>query len=690
MTNETLLSQPIFQALGWALVHFIWQGALVALLYASLRVMLRRRASHVRYAVACGALLLMFALPVATTLLAKRTLEQRQSASQELAREAGTVWKSEQAAAETEAAAQAKQATWTATETDAAQRLDTATVQRRFTKLLPWLVALWLVGVLLLSLRVLGGWAMAQRLKSWKTVPATERWQETLQQLARRLKVSRTVRLCESIVAQVPTVIGWLRPVILVPVSAFVGLSPQQIEALLAHELAHIRRHDYFVNLLQTAVETLLFYHPAVWWVSRQIRTERENCCDDLAVAACGNVLTYARALAELEELRGASAMMPQLAVAADGGGSLLKRIQRLIETPSSPHQRSSAWLASFVAIATIFCICVGARTALFSPEAENKQTRSTTTSTIQKFLFGGTNNVQAPGGERAKEFQFLMPQIRASVSVTASVAEADKTQAILPATLPFVFSASQEGAMPPMPPMPATPGTPVPPAPSAPVFAYAYKTQDNNDEDKPSESYIDALTAVGYTNLSVDDLVEMKQHGVTPEYVRNLKALGYPLPSVETVVRLVDHGVNTGYVKKLGELGYKNLSFDALIEAADHGVRTEVIEAFNAAGYSNLSMDQLVRAVDHGVGPSYIRAMAELGFNKLSLDQLIRLVDHGVSTAYIKEIRSLGYDNLSAEQFIRLADHGVNAAFLRKAKEKGFNNLSLDELIKLRDADIL
>ena len=105
--------------------------------------------------------------------------------------------------------------------------------------------------------------------------------------------------------------IGWLRPVILFPASALTGLSAEQLEALLAHELAHIRRYDYLVNLLQTTVETLFFYHPAVWWVSAQVRQEREHCCDDLAVAACGDVLTYARALTALEQLRGSE---PQLA----------------------------------------------------------------------------------------------------------------------------------------------------------------------------------------------------------------------------------------------------------------------------------------------------------------------------------------------------------------------------------------
>src|SRR5687768_2508429 len=138
-----------------------------------------------------------------------------------------------------------------------------------------------------------------------------------------------------------------MRPVILLPASALTGLTTSQLELILAHELAHVRRFDYLVNLLQTIVETLLFYHPAVWWVSGRIRLEREHCCDDAAVAACGDVLSYARALTELEGLRGA---MPALAMAATGG-SLTERVRRLVDAPAHAH-RSSRWVAGFVVAA--------------------------------------------------------------------------------------------------------------------------------------------------------------------------------------------------------------------------------------------------------------------------------------------------------------------------------------------------
>src|SRR5207247_9522060 len=165
------------------------------------------------------------------------------------------------------------------------------------------------------------------------------------------IRVLRPVRILESALVQVPTVIGWMRPVVLIPASALAGLTPRQLEAVIAHELAHIRRYDYLVNLLQTAVEILLFYHPAVWWVSREIRQEREHCCDDVAVEVCGDALTYARALAEIEALRN---IRPQLAMAADGG-SLLARIERIIGSSPRRSEPTASWITGAIVIATVF-----------------------------------------------------------------------------------------------------------------------------------------------------------------------------------------------------------------------------------------------------------------------------------------------------------------------------------------------
>ena len=207
---------------------------------------------------------------------------------------------------------------------------------------LPLFVSVWLAGVALLTLRLFSGWMWVQRMKSHGARPAPEALQTAAERLMRRLHIGRAVRLLESTSVSVPTVIGWLKPVVLLPTSALAGLAPNQMEAILAHELAHIRRHDYIVNLFQTVVETLLFYHPAVWWLSRRIRAERENCCDDLAVSLCGDPVAYAAALAELEGLRSTTGEL----VLAATGGSLLQRVRRLLGVPTHAG-RAPGWLAA-------------------------------------------------------------------------------------------------------------------------------------------------------------------------------------------------------------------------------------------------------------------------------------------------------------------------------------------------------
>jgi len=212
---------------------------------------------------------------------------------------------------------------------------------------LPWVVLVWFGGVVALSLRLASGWLVTRQLGRVGTSSVPDACRAAVARLATRLRISRPVRVLESAVVQVPAVIGWLRPVILLPASALTGLTPLQLDALLAHELAHVRRYDYLVNLIQSVIETLLFYHPAVWWVSQQVREEREHCCDDLAVAVCGDAHFYATALLGMERLR---VTPPAFALAAVGRkGSLMGRIRRLVapvQTEIFPR-----WMAGVVAV---------------------------------------------------------------------------------------------------------------------------------------------------------------------------------------------------------------------------------------------------------------------------------------------------------------------------------------------------
>jgi beta-lactamase regulating signal transducer with metallopeptidase domain len=357
---EYLLEQPLAVALGWALLHFIWQGALLALLLAGVLRIARDLSANARYAAACVALSLMFVAPLGTMMIV---------IPNKAARALPPVFIEQP---ESQSPADLNKPVMRRIQTDdlAVSPHSRAPIQPlSLERLLPWLILLWLLGVVCLSLRLGGGWLYTRRLRRQGARLLEEHWRQTLRRLCNQMRVLRPVQLLESVLVKVPTAIGWLRPVILLPVGALTGLTPQQFEAIIAHELAHIRRHDYLINLLQALVETLLFYHPAVWWVSRRIRQEREHCCDDLAVAVCGDALTYARALLAMEQLRAAG---PQLAVAANGG-SLMKRIERLVGMQTQPKNRLAGLFACLIALTTVVSVGVGAQILLPSSTANGE-----------------------------------------------------------------------------------------------------------------------------------------------------------------------------------------------------------------------------------------------------------------------------------------------------------------------------
>lgn len=297
---EALVRTPLSEALGWALFHSLWQGAIAAVFLLMFRT---ARTRYVAGCVALAAILCCFAftfwilLPEAGIAGGVRELTIPDKASiGALAAPDGTML--------------------------------------RIGDLLAWLTPLWLAGVVLFQLRAVAGWMTARRLRRRGVCVAPERWRLTLEELAARMRVSQPVQLLESSLTEVPVLVGYLRPVILVPAGLLSSMQPEHIEMILLHELAHVRRHDYLVNLLQTVTEGLLFYHPAVWWISGVVRAEREHCCDDMAVAvsSSGGAYEYAFALTALEQSRwGVDDRLDRAAGVAATGGKLMTRIHRLL-----------------------------------------------------------------------------------------------------------------------------------------------------------------------------------------------------------------------------------------------------------------------------------------------------------------------------------------------------------------------
>ena len=572
-------------------MHFVWQGAAIAGLLGAVRYSLRKRSAQARYAAAMAAMLLMLASAGATFLYLdsgnEPTLSHPQPSGSSMAAPTST----------------------------AAQRpVETSSTWRtRMPDYFPVLVYIWIAGVLALSIRSLGGFLVTQHWKRSNVRPAEALWQESLARLAKRLAVSRKVRLWESAIAHTPAVIGWIRPVVLLPASAISGLAPSQIEALLAHELAHIRRHDYLVNLLQTAVETLLFYHPAVWWVGRQMRAERENCCDDLAVAVCGDALGYARALTELEKIRIATRIAtPRLAMAANSG-SLLQRVRRLLDPVPSRPAIHADWVTG-VGIA----LCVASVWA----------------------TSGGT----APGPLR------LHPDVH--------LVNALYQPSVQPPRVELAAMAQPAGQV------------------------------QQTSEPSSDQSFVGGIASLGYKDLSVDQLISLKIHGVTTEYVRELLAAGLKL-KVDEIVSFAIHGAQAADIVEMQKLGYK-LNASEIVSMYIHGLTPEFARQMKSAGFGTPTFDQLISFKIHDATPEIAEQFKQAGVRELDFDKLVSLQIHGANPDAVKQIGALGYPNLTADEVIAMCINGVDVDFVRKAQKHGFKDLSVDKLIKLKQYGIL
>ncbi|MCC7009671.1 MAG: TonB family protein [Acidobacteria bacterium] len=329
--TDTVVADPVTYALGYALVRFLWQGAVIGLATAVALTLARRGSASLRYLMACAGLFAMAALPIVTFARALPWSGTTISANAGVPR-----------------------ALFATLVDDAPPVAGNPFELFSMLSALAWspaIVIAWSAGVLLLAARLLVGWRTVAHLRAGAHAVDDGDWiARTTARVAGALGVERRVAVVRSASVDVPAVVGWMRPLIVVPMSAMAGLTPAQLEAIIAHEIAHIRRYDHVVNGVQTIVETLLFYHPSVWWVSRQIRIEREHCCDDIALSLGSTRVDYARALTSLEEAR---VPRPLLGISA-ADGSLVGRVRRVLGQSPQPVSRPRVALLIALAVTAV------------------------------------------------------------------------------------------------------------------------------------------------------------------------------------------------------------------------------------------------------------------------------------------------------------------------------------------------
>ena len=678
------LSPEFVRMMGWALLHFVWQGAAVAALLAV--VMTVCRSAAVRYALSVGALLVMLALPLVTFFVMQDPTPQTNANLEESTRPLKT-------------------ATLGPMKHHASALPQTPTDNQPETML--WLVRLWMAGVVLFSLRSAGGFMLVQRLRRMATVPVTGEWLRLCEAVQERMGLRRAVRFCRSAALQVPAVIGGIRPIVLLPISALTGLSDSQIEAIVAHELAHIQRLDYFVNLFQVFAETVLFYHPAIWWVNKRIRVERENCCDDTAIAVCGNRLEYVRALTHLERAR----VMPQFAMAANGS-PLKARVRRLLGMSEEREGvRSGASLLGVMGIAGIVLaassLVSGAKVQADKPTPA-VQPRTATVPTVPaapeqpaQLEAPEVNVVTPPVVVQTPEVNVVAPAVAVDtptvrvavpavhVNVPAVHVAVPAVDVHVPATAIAVAAVHVQ-----MPAMHlsqpalhlnlAPMNFAIPAIRLHPMMGQANGT--TTPQGEPAQSYIDGMKSAGMGDLDVDELVAMKVQGITPEYVREMKQAGFKIDA-DDLVGMKVQGITPEYAKQM-RAAYPGIDVDTMIGFKVQGVTPEYAAEFTKLGVK-ADADELMGLKVQGVTAEYVRDMRATGIN-FDTDALIGMKVQGVTPAYVSALKSAGITNLDADEIVGAKVMGITPEFVEKARSHGFKDLDLDKLIELKNANVL
>jgi beta-lactamase regulating signal transducer with metallopeptidase domain len=619
------------ESLGWTLVHFCWQAAAIELLYWLTDAVLRTARSQTRYVLALGTMLLMLGSALAT--FAYEETQGGAALSSSPGAFSSPTMVAIGATISSDLAPLAGLKTAGAT---------TQPVLLPLSQFLPWLDVAWLLGVACLSTRTVGGWRLIHRLRRSALLEAPEVVYVNFVRLCERLGITRQVSLYISQHIQGPLAIGIVRSLVILPASALMALSPEQLEAVLAHELAHVRRADYFWNLIQTMVETLLFFHPAVWWLGRRLRQQRELCCDDVAVESCADPLVYATALLRLEERR---SQRLNLAMALDGHrpwSGLSLRIARILGETNGEKSPRELVPVPLAGICAVFLLVLLPMPQLFAGLRKNQQPQTA-----------------PPAVSAAPTFTPAPTTINLAAPVASNVVRERSTASPTPhmaQVAPLPAAGNDEAAV------IATEGAQGSGKGSGEGAGYGAggnaEQAATGDASAHKPDYIDGMRAAGY-DVDIDKYVAMKVQGITPEYAQAMAKLGFGKPSADDLIAMKVHGVTPEYVSELRAAGLQPGSIGDLVSYRIFKVTPEFVSAMKAAGFDSIAPEKLVALRVHNVTPEYARTVKQQ-YPNATIDQLVQLRIFHIDDAFLAAAKRHGFSSLSIEKLVQLRISGV------------------------------
>lgn len=521
-----IISEELIYALGWTVIHSIWQAMIIALIMALIMPTLQKKSAKYRYELAGMALFMVLVTALSTFVyMYDQSTESLASMTILISGEASGIVASQ-----------------------SFLNQSAQTCASYFNEHLPLIVMLWLVGVSAFLLKLLGGLAYIQYLKNNYQYPLSDEWQQKLTAIAQKIPVRRTIKFAESALVKVPMVFGIFKPMILLPIGAINNLTAKEVEAIIAHEVAHIYRNDYLLNILFSFIEIIFYFNPAVWWISANVRMERENCCDDVAIAVCGDSLSYAKALLSLQEI---SAPSPSLAMSFSGNKKqLLSRVKRILNQPQNKSNIMEKLVATSLFLFAIISLSFSTNdntqiTDAVTPieHIEITEEPTVTITTVATDTIPTSNKKQRQRIVKKTDNESVEMVIEDGEITELKIDDIQIPKEEYEDYEDLTRELTEELKTPPTPPMPPSPPTPVfpgaipappappsPPVPPVPVFerntTQKIKTEQNEDGNtvisiesngsEPMEIIINEEKAIYIDGKKVEagDSLTLKKHG--------------------------------------------------------------------------------------------------------------------------------------------------------------------------------
>lgn len=639
MESQLTGLEPHIRTVTTILIHSLWQGILIGLLAAIVLSLLRSSEARIRYAVSCGA---MAAVIVAAAVTAVSVLPDGPGPARHVSGVTGDL-------ISVRSSSDVGSTASTPTPTE-----DALSSNRwwQHPSIARYIFMIWVAGVMLFSLYHLLGWRRARGFVKRDTSPVPAEWQARFEKLCDEFRMGRLASLLSSSLVKVPCVVGWMKPVILVPVSMFTSLDPSEIEMILVHELAHVRRYDVLINIVQTAMETLFFFNPAIWWLSRQIRIEREDCCDDTAIVRAGSRVRYARALINLEELR----MFQTSFGSALSGTPLKRRIQRIVGATKPRLYSSMLSISGMLLIVSFIVVVLGSLGGShYSMVQARDKVEATQTFNPQPGDLRGEWEVESSRnelkilvyGRRSQGMNFALD--RGEVEHLIGQGKSS-FQIVRDAGTTFLEGTLEER------------GRKVEGSGKwyfRPDTAYMHfmdrygLSQDDRQKTfslaifNISRKYLAEMEDLGYRDLKVDQLISAGVFGISPELVEEFREAGYPDLSYDRLLSMQVQGVTVDDAREFERLGVGHLTADQLISARIHGITPEFVEGFRKAGFRELSFNNFATLRAFHIDAGDFEDCYQHRFMDLSEANMVWVCGFGITQKDTEEMRELGYSDI-------------------------------------------